>query len=174
MTIDSVAPADPPRVVGLALRARVLASIRAGLSILGAVAAVLVGVTPETVLLGWAVGAVMVSMILAGDRRGRRDSAPEPLPAGSIPESWAEIARIDIIPSTVGVATFTVVSLAFNAALAGIMAGILGGMALMTIVFWVQVAWAERKLRGDLFVERETRRLYIRDARPSGPAMSRA
>jgi hypothetical protein len=165
MTADSVSTVGRPRVVRLALRARVLAAIRGGLSVLGGVAAVLVGARAEAALLGWAVGATLVSIILAGDRRGRLNMAPQPLPADAIPESWAEIARTDVFPSTVGVAVLVLVGLSFEAVLAGIMAGILGGMALMTIVTGVQVVVAERRFGGDLYVERATRLLYIRTSR---------
>lgn len=159
---DTFSSASRSSVARLALKAGVLVSIRGGLSVLGAVAAVLLGAPAETVLLGWATGAMLVSIILAGDRRGPRSTDPEPLPRESIPESWAEIARTDIFPSTAGVAVMTLVSLAFNTALAGLMAGILGGMAAMTIVSWVQVALAERRLGGVLYVERGSRRLLIR------------
>ena len=148
-------------VVPLALRARVLAAIRGGLSILGGIAAVVVGAPGETVLLGWAFGAVMVSIILAGDRRGRLTTGPVPLPGDAIRESWAQIARTDVVPSTVGVAILTVVALAFNVVLAGLLAGILGGMALMTIVSGLQVALAERQFGGSLYLERGTRRLFV-------------
>jgi hypothetical protein len=162
MTADSVSTAGPPRVVRLALRARVLAAIRGGLSALGAVAAVLVGANTDSAYLGWAVGALLVSIILAGDRRGRLTMPPEPLPREAEPESWADIARTDVFPSTVGVATLTLVALAFNPVLAGLLAGILGGMALMTIVSGVQVAVAERRYGGALSIERASRRLYVR------------
>ena len=165
MTADSRPPGDRPRFVPLALRARVLASIRGGLSIAGVAAAVLVGAQADSAYLGWVVGAVLVSIILAGDRRGRLNDDPEPLPPDATFESWADIARTDVFPSTVGVAVLTLVSLAFEAVLAGMLAGILGGMALMTIVSGVQVAFEERKLGGALYVERGSRRLYIR----SGP-----
>jgi hypothetical protein len=162
MTADCVSTAGQPRVVPLALRAWVLAAIRGGLSALGLMAAVFVGATTDAAYLGWAVGATLVSIILAGDRRGRLTMDPQPLPGEAILERWAEIARTDVFPSTVGVAVLTLVALAFDAALAGIMAGILGGMALMTIVSGVQVAVAERRFGGHLYVERATRRLYLR------------
>ncbi|MEO8273542.1 MAG: hypothetical protein ABI620_05720 [Chloroflexota bacterium] len=161
LTRDSISTTGRSAVVPLALRARVLASIRGGLSVLGGVAAVLVGAQPETVLLGWAVGAVLVTIILAGDRRGRRSTAPEPLPGEAVHESWGAIARTDVFPSTVGVGLLTLFALTFNPVLAAVMGGILGGMALMTIVSWVQVAVAERRLGGVLYVERGSRRLYI-------------
>lgn len=161
MTADAIPNVGPPRVVGLALRAWVLAAIRAGLSILGALAAVLAGASADAAYLGWAAGAVLVSIILAGDRRGRLSMPPQPLPSGAIPESWSEIARTDVFPSTVGVAALTVVALAFNAALAALLAGILGGMAFMTVVSGIQVAISERKFGGRLSFERATRRLYV-------------
>jgi hypothetical protein len=162
MNADTVSTAGPPRVVQLALRARVLAAIRGGLSALGGVAAVLVGAQTDAVVLGWAVGAVLVSIVLAGDRRGRLTMDPLPLPAQAIPESSAEIARTDVVPSTVGVAVLVLVALPFEAVLAAMMAGILGGMALMTIVSGVQVAVAERRFGGQLYVQRAPRLLYVR------------
>ena len=155
-----------PQVVRLSLRAQVLAPIRGGLSALGIVAAVLDGARPGSALLAWALGAILVSIVLAADRRGRRTTAPEPLPGEAVPESWVQIARTDVLPSTVGVALLTSVALLFDPVLAGVLAGILGGMALMTIVSRVQVAVAERKLGGVLYVERRSRRLYVLEARP--------
>lgn len=148
-------------VVRLGLRAPVLAAIRGGLSALGAVAAMLVGANLETTLLGWVVGAMMVSIILASDRRGRSGGEPAPMPEGTIPQTWSDIARTDVFPSTVGVSLFALVALAVNPVLAGVMSGILGGMALMTVLAWIQVAVAERKLGGVLYIERGTRRLYV-------------
>src|SRR5262245_60369054 len=158
---DPVPTTGPPRVVRLELRARVLAAIRGGLSVLGAVAAVLVGGQTDSPLLGWAFGAVMVSIILAGDRRRRWSGDPEPLPSDAGQETWAEIARTDVFPSTIGVPVLTVVALAFNAALAGMLSGILGGMALLTVVAWVQVADTEQRIGGKLYGERRGTRLYI-------------
>ena len=128
---------------------------------MGVAAAVLFGAGPETALLAWTVGAMLVSVILAGDRRGRRSTAPEPLPGEAVPESWAQIARTDVFPSTVGVTLLTAVALIFDPVLAGLLAGILGGMALMTMVSWVQMTVAQRRLGGVLHVERLTKRLYI-------------
>lgn len=104
----------------------------------------------------------MVSIVLAGDPRGRRTTDPEPLPSDAISESWAQIARTDVFPSTVGVTLLAAVALAFDPVLTGVLAGILGGMALMTMVSWLQVAVAERRLGGGLFVERRAKRLYLR------------
>ena len=149
------------QVVQLSLRARVLAPIRGGLSALGFVAAVLDGARPGSALLAWAFGAIMVSIVLAGDPRGRRTTPPEPLPGEAVPESGAQIARTDVLPSTVAVAMLTSVALFFDPVMASVLAGILGGMAAMTMVALVQVAVAERRLGGVLYVERQTKRLYV-------------
>jgi uncharacterized membrane protein YfcA len=155
-----------PQVVRLSLRAWVLAPIRGGLSTLGLVASVLVGARPENALLAWVFGAILVSIVLAGDPRGRRDQEPQPLPTTAVSESWAQIARTDVVPSTVGVALLTCIALFFEPVLAGLLAGILGGMAVMTLVSRVRVAMAERKLGGALYVERQSRRLYVLKSRP--------
>ena len=155
-----------PQVVRLSLRARVLAPIWGGLSALGVVAAMLAGARPGSALLAWAFGAIMVSIVLAGDPRGRRNTAPEPLPGEAVAESWAQIARTDVLPSTVGVALLTSVALVFDPIQAGLLAGILGGMTLMTMVSLVRVTVAERSLGGVLYVERQSRRLYVLEARP--------
>jgi hypothetical protein len=158
--------AAAPQVVRLSLRARVLAPIRGGLSALGFGAAVLFGAPPETALLGWAVGAMLVSIILAGDPRGRRSPAPEPLPGDAVPEVWAQIARTDVFPSTVGVALLTALALTFDPVVAAVLAGILGGMAFMTLLSWVRVALAERKLGGVLYVQRRSKRPYLLKPKP--------
>lgn len=108
---------------------------------------------------------MLVSTILAGDRRGRLSMDPQPLPAEAIAEDWAEIARSGVVPSTVGVAVLTLVALAFEPVLAAMLAGILGGMAIMTIVSGVQVALAERKFGGALYLDRAHRRLYVDTSR---------
>ncbi|HEX6655026.1 MAG TPA: hypothetical protein VF153_02320 [Candidatus Limnocylindria bacterium] len=87
--------------------------------------------------------------------------APEPLPGEAVAESWAQIARTDVLPSTVGVAALTSVALAVDPVLAGLLAGILGGMAFMTIASRVRVAMAEGTLGGVLYVRRGSKRLYI-------------
>lgn len=165
MGADAVSTDGRPRVVRLALRAQVLAAIRGGLSAVGGVAAALVGAQAEPALIGWAFGATMVSIVLAGDRRGRLSTPPLPLPGDATLESWADIARTDVFPSTVGVAVLTLVALAFEAVLAGMMAGIIGGMALMTIVSRVQIGLAERQFGGVLYLERASRRLYVQKGR---------
>jgi hypothetical protein len=164
----SVMDAGPlvPQVVQLSLRARVLAPIRGGLSALAVVAAVLDGVRPGTALLAWPLGAILVSMVLAGNPRGRRTTAPEPLPSEAVPESWAQIARTDVVPSTVGVALLTSVALVLDPVVACVLAGILGGMALMTMVSRVQLAVDERRLGGVLYVERRSKRLYLLEPGP--------
>ena len=151
-----------PQVVRLSLRTRVLAPIRGGLSALGVVAAMLDGARPESTLLAWALGAILVSIVLAGDpQRGGRTTAPESLPGGAVTETWAQIARTDVLPSTVGVALLTAVALLFDPVLAGVLAGILGGMAFMTLVARVQVAITERRLGGVLYLQRRSKRLFL-------------
>jgi hypothetical protein len=160
-----MAVAQESQVVRLSLRSWVLAAIRGSLSAVGLVASVLDGASPDKALLAWVVGAILVSIVLAGDPQRRRSAPAEPLPGRAVPESWTQIARTDVMPSTVGVTVLTIVALLYNPILAGLLAGILGGMAFMTLVARVQVALEERKLGGALYLERQSRRLYL-EARP--------
>jgi hypothetical protein len=150
-----------PRVVQLSLRALVLGPIRAGLSALGLLGALAAGGGPHGAVLGWALGAGLIMLFLAGDPRIRRPSRPEPLPADATKEPWSEIARTDVFPSTVTLAVATAVALPFDSVLAAFLAGILGGMALMSVVSLVTVAVLERRHGGTLYVERGDRRLFV-------------
>ena len=85
--------ADAPRVVPLSLRARVLAPIRGGLSLVGLAASAAASGRADVALIGWAAGAGVTALLLRADPRGRRHRRPEPLPAGVATESAAEIAR---------------------------------------------------------------------------------
>ena len=53
------------------------------------------------------------------------------------------------------------VALPFDSVLAAFLAGILGGMALMSVVSRVTVAVMERRHGGALYVERGSRRVFV-------------
>jgi hypothetical protein len=161
MSLEPVAP----RAVPLSLRTKVLAPIRAGVSLVGLCAALLTGERSATALLAWAVGTGIALIVFWGDPRGRRPRDPDPLPLGARIETWGEIARTDVFPSTVGVTVMMGIALVFDAVLAAFLAGILGGMALMTIASRVTVARLERRHAGTLYVERRTKRLFVEPKR---------
>jgi len=150
-----------PRVVRLSLRAFVLGPIRAALSSFGLLGSLAPGGGPAGALLGWALGAGLIVMFLAADPRHRPTGRAEPLPPDATRESWSEIARTDIFPSTVTLAVATGVALPFDSVLAAFLAGILGGMALMSVVSRVTVAVMERRHGGALYVERGSRRVFV-------------
>ena len=153
--------ADAPRVVPLSLRARVLAPIRGGLSLVGFAASAAASGRADLALIGWAAGAGVAALLLRADPRGRRHRRPEPLPAGVATESAVAIARTDVFPSTAGVAVLTTAALVFQPLLAALLAGILGGMALLTLVAWLEVRAAEAGSGGPLFVERRSKRVFV-------------
>jgi hypothetical protein len=150
-----------PRVVRLSLRALVLGPIRAGLSALGLLGSLAAGGGPRGAVLGWALGAGLIALFLGFDPRNRPARRPEPLPADATRESWSEIARTDVFPSTVTLAVATGIVLPFDSVLAAFLAGILGGMALMSVVSLVTVAVLERRHGGTLYVERGSRRVFV-------------
>jgi hypothetical protein len=160
-------PGPGPRVVRLSLRALVLGPIRAALSALGLLGSLAVGGGPSGALLGWALGAGLIVMFLAADPRNRRRrTRPEPLPPDAMRESWSQIARADVFPSTVTLAVATGIVLPFDSVLSAFLAGILGGMAIMSMVSRLILAALERRHGGALYLERGGERLFV-VARPA-------
>ncbi len=138
----------------LTLRPLVLAPIRFGLGLAGLLAAIVVGERPGVALVGFAAGAGGGAFLLATDPRGRRRPEPLPLPAQASFDSWRDVARSGIFPSTVGVAALAAAALVFEPTLAAVLAGILARMAVATVLSWVELASWERQLGGTLFAER--------------------
>jgi hypothetical protein len=157
-------------VVSLRTRVLVLAPIRAALSAVELAAAALTGEPSGTAFLGWAVGAGLMAIILAGDPGGRHAGPPEPLPERAEVERWTETARRDVFPSTVAVGLFGLGALPFDPTVTAMMAGILGGMAIMTVVGGVQVRRLERRHGGYLYRKRGgRRRLFVGMAQRDEP-----
>jgi len=156
------------RVVRLSLRPLVLAPIRLALGLAGLGAAVLGGARGSVVLLAFVIGAVGAAALLTSDPRGRRRRPAEPVPlvAGTAVDSWSEVARTDIFPSTAGVTVLTGAALAFDPAVAAVLAGVLAGMGLATVVGALQIAAWERAAGGRLFAERGGGRLFVEVRRP--------
>jgi hypothetical protein len=138
----------------------VLAPIRAVASLGVLLGSLLAGAGVSVAVLAWAVGAGLMLILLVGDPRRRRRSDPVPIPPDAARESWGQIALTDIFPSTVAVTMLGVIALAFDQVLAAVLAGILGGMALMTVASLVMVALDQRRHHRILFAERRGPRLF--------------
>ena len=121
---------NQPRFVRASTNLLVLTPIRLVLGVAGLGAAAVLG-EPGPALLGFAVGAVGGTIALSADRRSTRNLLDEiaPLPPQPRFASKLEMAKEGIFPSTVTVSVLGVLALFFDATLAAVLAGVLGGMA---------------------------------------------
>ncbi len=100
--------------------------------------------------------------VLADPRRHffRLKEEAEAVPADATFEPLGRVALRATYPSTVGLAVLTGVSLAFNAALAAVLAGGAAGLGIAGAITGAQIAVRERGGGVRLYVERGGRRLF--------------
>ena len=140
------------RIVGVypvVARLALLGAIRGGTAVVSLGAAIAAGAEARAALLAFALGAAGSAVLLASDRRSRfrAPSATEPLPRHAARASWPRAVAGGLWPSTYGVAVFAAVALAFDATLAALLAGILGGMAVASVLSVARIAAEERRER---------------------------
>jgi len=155
--------AEAPRLVGLSTAPLVVAPIRIGLGLLGMAGATLRGLSWSVAAAEFVLGtAVFAFAALADPRRHffRLKDEAEPVPADATFEPLGRVALLATYPSTVGLAALTGVSLAFNAALAAVLAGGVTGVGVAGAITGAQIAMRERVGGVRLCVERGGRRLF--------------
>jgi len=155
--------AEAPRLVGLSTAPLVVAPIRIGLGLLGMVGATLRGLSWSVAAAEFVLGtSVFAFAALADPRRHffRLKDEAEPVPADATFEPLGRVALLATYPSTVGLAALTGVSLAFNAALAVVLAGGVAGLGVAGAITGAQIAMRERVGGVRLCVERGGRRLF--------------
>ena len=155
--------AEAPRPVGLSTAPLVVAPIRIGLGLLGMAGATLRGLSWSVAAAEFVLGtAVFAFAALADPRRHffRLKDEAEPVLADATFEPLGRVALLATYPSTVGLAALTGVSLAFNAALAAVLAGGVAGVGVAGAITGAQIAMRERVGGVRLYVERGGRRLF--------------
>ena len=155
--------AEAPRLVGLSTAPLVVAPIRIGLGLLGMAGAALRGLSWSVAAAEFVLGtSVFAFAALADPRRHffRLKDEAEPVPADATFEPLGRVALLATYPSTVGLAALTGVSLAFNAALAVVLAGGVAGLGVAGAITGAQIAMRERVGGVRLCVERGGRRLF--------------
>jgi hypothetical protein len=155
--------AEAPRLVGLSTAPLVVAPIRIGLGLLGMAGAALRGLSWSVAAAEFVLGtAVFAFAALADPRRHffRLKDEAEPVPADATFEPIGRVALLATYPSTVGLAALTGVSLAFNAALAAVLASGAAGLGVAGAITGAQIAMRERVGGVRLYVERGGRRLF--------------
>jgi hypothetical protein len=149
------------RLVPVSTQLLLLIPIRLGLAAAGLGAAALVG-RPGPALLAFGVGTLGAAIALSADPRYSRDllGAVPPAPDGARYASRRELALRGIFPSTVGVAVLTAIALFFDATLAALLSGVLGGMAASGFIAWINLDAIERRNDYRLYLERTGKRVF--------------
>ena len=161
-----------PRLVRASTQLLVLTPIRLGLGLAGLGASTLLGRSGPA-LLAFGVGTLGATIALSADPRYSRDLLGEvpPLPPDALFVSRREIALRGVFPSTVGVAVLMGIALFFDATLAAVLAGVLGGMAAAGFIAWLNLEAIERRNDYRLYIERPGKRVF---AVPRGSAANQA
>jgi hypothetical protein len=158
-----------PAVYSVRRQRVALSGIRLVLAVLGLVGSILAGADAAAAGVGAALGAAVCGLALLTDRRWLLFRAPS---AASLPEDArrAPLGRVvlgGMVPSTAGVAILAAVSLAFEPLLGAVLAGVLGGMGLVSLASWAEVVLWERRAGVTLFADADVHtRRYVVPAQP--------
>ncbi len=152
----------PPRLVRALHHPLVLAPVRLTLSALVLGLAFVAGARAYPVLLAWALGAFLGFFVLSVDRRFLLLERHEParVPAGASIEPWWRVLATDIFPSTAGLTALAAVALSTKPVLAAVLAGILSGMGIASVLGYGRVTASEQRAGARLYYERRSGRPF--------------
>jgi hypothetical protein len=148
-----------PRLASASEQLAILGGIRLALGAGFLAGAATLAARPGPPVAAFALGALGATVALGADRRFARRALvePGPPPPGAVYGPAWRAALTGMVPSTVGVSVLASASLGFNRTLAGLLAGVLVGMAVATGSAWLRVLARERAERSRLYVERGSR-----------------
>jgi hypothetical protein len=161
-----------PAVYSVRRQRVALSGIRLVLAVLGLVGSILAGADAAAAGVGAAVGAAVCGLVLLTDRRWLllRTPSAASLPADARRAPLGRAVLSGMVPSTAGVAILAAVSLAFEPLLGAVLAGVLGGMGLVSLASWVEVVLWERRAGVTLFADADVHtRRYVVPAQPPEP-----
>jgi hypothetical protein len=163
-TAEMTERSGAPALAEARQQALLIAALRGVLALAGLAAAIARGVHPGPALGLLAFGAAIVLLaVYGGDRRRRsalRFESPEPVPPGARMKGVGRALAEAAFPSTVGLAALTAISLWPRPDLAALLAGILAGLAVMSLVGAARVASWERARQARVLVEYKTNRVF--------------
>ncbi|HEX6724888.1 MAG TPA: hypothetical protein VF073_06555, partial [Gaiella sp.] len=145
----------PPAVYRVVHQRLALSGIRLGLALLGFLGSILAGADGAAAGVGLALGAAICGLALVTDRRWLLLGKPkaEPLPEDVRRAPLARAVVEGMLPSTAGVAVLAAASLVFEPILTAVLAGILAGMGIVSLVSCVEVGLWERRTGTQLFAD---------------------
>jgi len=154
----------PPAVYRVVHQRLILSGIRLTLAGLAFTGSIVAGADGPAAGVGLALGAVTCGLALVTDRRWLLLGTPkaEPLPEDARRASLARAVADGMLPSTVGLAVLAAASLVFEPILGAVLARILAGMGIVSLVSCVEVALWERRSDSQLFADADVHtRRYV-------------
>jgi hypothetical protein len=166
----AVATAEPetrsgaPALVKARQQALLIAALRGVLGLVGVGAAIARGVHAGPAAGLFIFGAALVLVSIYGGGRPGRSAAkfanPEPTPAEArMQGAWRGLAEA-AYPSTIGLTALTAIALWPQPPLAAFLAGILGGLAVMSLVGYLRLLALERRRRSTLLIDYKASRVF--------------
>jgi len=157
-------PRGAPALVEARPQALLIAGARLALGASGLAAAVARGVDPGPALGLFAFGAVLLLLsVYGGDRRKRsalKFGTPDAIPSDArISSRWRALARA-AYPSTIGLTALIAFALWPQPELAALLAGILGGLAAMSVIGAARLASWERSRGVRILIDGKTSRVF--------------
>ena len=153
-----------PALVEARQQALLIAALRGVLALAGLGAAIARGVHtgPALGLLGFGAALVLLS-IYGGDRPARsaaKFANPEPAPADAHMQGrWRGLAEA-AYPSTIGLTVLTAIALWPEPLLAAFLAGILAGLAVMSLVGFLRLTALEHARRSRILIDYKASRVF--------------
>ena len=172
VAVDAVADATAevtdrsgaPALVEARQQALLIAALRSSLALAGLGASIARGLHTGVAFALLAFGATIVLLaVYGGDKRRRsalRFENPEPVPADARLESRLRGLAQAAYPSTIGLAALTAFALWPRPALAAVLAGILAGLAVMSLVGAARVASWERARQARILIDYKQSRVF--------------
>jgi hypothetical protein len=154
----------PPAVYRVVHQRLVLSGIRLALAGVAFAGSIVAGAEGRAAAVGLALGAGICALALVTDRRWLLLGKPtaEPLPQDVRRASLARAVAEGMLPSTVGVAVLAAASLVFEPILSAVLAGVLAGMGIVSLVSCVEVALWERRTDTQVFADADVHtRRYV-------------
>ena len=154
----------PPAVYRVVHQRLVLSGIRLALAGVAFAGSIVAGADGRAAGVGLALGAGICGLALVTDRRWLLLGTPkaDPLPVDVRRASLVRAVADGMLPSTVGVAALAAVSLVFEPILTAVLAGILTGMGIVSLVSCVEVALWERRTGSELLADADVHtRRYV-------------
>ncbi len=163
-TAEATERAGAPLLVEAREQALLIAGLRLALALAGAVAAAARGVDRGAVLALLAVGVfALLLAVYGGDRRRRSElkfSEPQPVPPDAAFVGKARTLAHAAYPSTLGLTVLIAVALWPQPALAALLAGLLAGLAAMSLIGLTRLSSWEAARKTRFYVDPHTDTVY--------------